>query len=157
MEGSSDGLILRYYPGICLEELRTATEILSQGSQYWGRYSTWALPKHTSELLCLNQFAHQCRRTEFPIRMIISLLSLFWKNKKLKRSPCCLSEYSCVSICLCNQPPLFLRLMKLHWPTGHIYIYLPPPYLVFYAFGVVSKERKQLVLLRTSCKDYNCV
>jgi hypothetical protein len=33
MEGSGRGLILRYYPCICLEGLRKATKILSQDIQ----------------------------------------------------------------------------------------------------------------------------
>jgi hypothetical protein len=37
LEGSNRGLILRYYPGIRMEELRKTTKMLSQDSQFLGR------------------------------------------------------------------------------------------------------------------------
>jgi hypothetical protein len=45
MKGSGRGLILRYYPGICLEGLRETTENLSQDSRSSGRDLKPGLPE----------------------------------------------------------------------------------------------------------------
>jgi hypothetical protein len=37
LEGSGLGLILRLYPGICLEDLRKTTEYLNQNSRFPGQ------------------------------------------------------------------------------------------------------------------------
>jgi hypothetical protein len=37
LEGGDRGLILRYYPGICLQGLRETTKDLRQDKQYQGR------------------------------------------------------------------------------------------------------------------------
>jgi hypothetical protein len=53
VEGSGRGLILKYYPGICLEELRKTSKNVSQDSQCPGRDSSQTLSDNMSEVLPL--------------------------------------------------------------------------------------------------------
>jgi hypothetical protein len=51
MKGSGRGLILRYYPGICLEGLREITENLSQDSRSSCRDLKPGLPEYEAGVL----------------------------------------------------------------------------------------------------------
>jgi hypothetical protein len=46
---------LRYYPDICLEELKKTTKTLNQDSRYPGRDSNREPPKYKSKQLSLHQ------------------------------------------------------------------------------------------------------
>jgi hypothetical protein len=88
--------------------------------------------------------------------LIFSLLSLFWKNKRrLKRTPCCLSVYSSVSLYL---PLIFFDFYAAHVISRRLIrspfclcVCVSPNCFVFCAVRVLSDKIRRLVLPRTSC------